>query len=63
MKTKIGMLKKYIERQAFDHSLWFDPTGASEAYLQQELRRLAWMIEDASIQQITDEIKAYDKRC
>ncbi|HEY2811804.1 MAG TPA: hypothetical protein VGJ00_10510 [Rhabdochlamydiaceae bacterium] len=62
MKTKIGMLKKYVERQAFDHGLWQDHDEVSKAYLQQELRRITWMIEDATIQQITDEIKRYDVR-
>ncbi len=36
----IGTLRKFVGRQAEDDGLWFVARTASEAYLQQELRRL-----------------------
>ena len=35
-----------VEEQAKDEGLWFVPITASEAYLQQELRRLHAVIEE-----------------
>lgn len=62
MKTKLSLLKDYIDKQANDHNLWFRATYPVERYLQEELRRIAWMIEDATLEQIIDEIKKYDGR-
>jgi hypothetical protein len=56
------MLKEYIDKQTDDNGLWFDVTYITEAYLQAELRRLAWMIEDATVEQIQDEINKYEER-
>lgn len=53
----IDLLRQYTEVQANDDGLWFDATHASEAYLQQELRRLVWMIEEADIEQLKEEIR------
>jgi hypothetical protein len=56
-KTKLEALKEYIELQANDHGLWFEAEYVSEVYLQQELRRVAWLIEEASVDEIRIEIK------
>lgn len=32
--------RKLVNEQAEDEALWFDATGASEAYLQREIRKL-----------------------
>lgn len=39
-------IQKLVNEQAEDESLWFIAETASEAYLQQELRRLHRMIEE-----------------
>ncbi len=62
MKSKWAMLKKYLDLQSDDYDLWFDTEYSTESYLQQELRRLAWMIEDATVEQIKDEINKYKER-
>lgn len=62
MKSKIPLLKRYIKKQARDPSLWFRACFISEMYLQQELRRLAYLIEDASIEELEHEIDKYDER-
>lgn len=41
--------KQLVDEQAEDSGLWFIADGAAEAYLQQELRRLHAVIEDAAI--------------
>jgi hypothetical protein len=38
---------KLVLKQAEDDGLWFSPQYASEAYLQQALRELAYVIEEA----------------
>ncbi len=38
-------VKKMVKEQAEDEGLWFEAQTASEAYLQQELRRLHRLIE------------------
>lgn len=62
MKSKLSLLKKYIEKQCDDSGLWFNACFISEIYLQQELRRIAWLIEDASAEEIECEINKYDER-
>lgn len=62
MKTKLAALKEYIDRQADDHLLWFRPQYNTEKCLQEELRRVGWLIEVASAEQIHEEIKKYEVR-
>ena len=62
MTNKLYLLKKYIELQAEDEGLWFISERITENYLQQELRRIAWMIEKASNEQIEREISFYKER-
>jgi hypothetical protein len=62
MKTKLTILREYIDKQADDYNLWFRSEKTTEKYLQEELRRVAWLIEDASIEQIHQEIKKYEAR-
>ncbi len=45
--NKLHLLKKYIAIQAEDESLWFHAEFATEAYLQIELRKIAYLIEEA----------------
>lgn len=54
--SKLALLKEYIAIQAESEGLWFEAETAPEAYLQQELRRVAWLIEDATETQIQAEI-------
>ncbi len=62
MKTKLQMLKQYIDKQADDHFLWFKAQVPTEKYLQEELRRIGWLIEVASAEQIQNEINRYEVR-
>ena len=55
-KSKLELLKEYISIQATDEALWFFAETIPESYLQQELRRVAWMIEEANEEQIKEEI-------
>lgn len=55
--TKLDLLKKYIALQAEDVHLWFDTENESEAYLQHELRKVAYMIEQATENEIKGFIK------
>lgn len=59
---KLACLKKYIEAQALDEGLWFVAETAPEAYLQQELRRVAWLIEEACWEQIMIEFSRLMER-
>ena len=43
---EIKQIKKLIDKQAKDKGLWFIATTTSEAYLQQELRKLHYCIEE-----------------
>ena len=43
---QVATLKSLVDQQANDPGLWFQAVTASEAYLQQELRRLHELIED-----------------
>lgn len=55
-EEKLKALQNYVALQADDESLWSVPVvgkqSVTEALLQQELRRLAWMIEEASVKEI-----------
>lgn len=62
MNNKLTLLKEYVDRQAQDYFLWFRPVLSTEKYLQEELRRISWLIEDASNEQIQNEIKKFDAR-
>jgi hypothetical protein len=59
---KESLLKEYVAMQAEDHGLWFDAETAPEAYLQQELRRVAYLIEEATLEEIQEEINRYKGR-
>lgn len=61
MKNKLTLLKEYIQKQADDDWLWPE-SETQESYPQQELRRIAWLIESATVEQIQDEINHYDER-
>lgn len=54
---KLDLLQQYIEVQAQDVGLWYKPEYSAEDYLQQELRRVAWLIEEATPDQIENEIE------
>lgn len=41
----LARIQKCVDEQAEDDGLWFQAETASEAYLQQELRKLHWAIE------------------
>ena len=46
VKELIDCIFKLVNSQAEDEVLWFKATNASEAYVQQELRKLHQIIED-----------------
>jgi hypothetical protein len=46
-EDQMKMLRQVTAQQAEDDGLWFIAETASEAYLQQELRRLHWLIEQS----------------
>jgi hypothetical protein len=54
---KLEALKEYIRIQDADEGLWFEPVIATECYLQQELRRIAFMVLRADRGQIEKEIE------
>jgi hypothetical protein len=58
--AKLELLKKYVAVQAEDEALWFQAEQITEAYLQRELRRLAWLIEEATDAQIEEAIAKYN---
>jgi len=47
-KEKIKIIKGIVKEQTDNDALWFDAQYATEAYLQQELRRLHEAIEGKS---------------
>lgn len=53
---KLLLLKEFISYIAEDDLLFFLGGNTREKKLQQELRRLAWLIEDADCEQIKNEI-------
>lgn len=57
MKDKMELIKKYIDIQSDDEDIWFRPETINEEILQDELRRLCWMIEEATPRQIEHEIR------
>jgi len=60
--SKIELLQQYLDIQAKDESLWFEAIHITEAYLQAELRRICWLIEDANRDQLLEEIRLYKER-
>jgi hypothetical protein len=53
---KLLLLKEFIGYLAEDELLFFLGGNSREKKLQQELRRLAWLIEDADCDQIKTQI-------
>jgi len=47
MCVALRRLKRFVARQAEDSGLWFGAEYASEAYVQQELRKLHEAVEKA----------------
>ena len=45
MKKKLEQIQELVNQQAEDEGLWFEAQTASEAYLQEELRKLHALIE------------------
>lgn len=62
MNTKLAALKQYIDKQADDHFIWYKTQLPAEKYLQEEIRRVAWLIEVASVEEIEKETKKYEGR-
>lgn len=62
MTTKLKLFKEYISIQAEDEALWFEARHITEAILQKELRKVAFLIEEATEQQIKKEIFLYKAR-
>jgi len=54
--TKVQMLQMYTKVIAGDAKLWFITKIPNELYLQNELHHLSWMIEEANIEEIGEEI-------
>ena len=61
MKNKLILLKEYVQRQADDDWLWPE-YPMQQTYAQGELKRVAWLIESATQEQIENEIAHYDER-
>lgn len=59
MKNKLALLKEYVGIQANDLDFWYVPENATERFFQKELRRLTWLIEDATCEQIQSAINNY----
>lgn len=53
---KLELLKEYIHAQEMDHGLWWQTETVAEGIMQEELRRVAWLIEEATDEQIQNEI-------
>jgi phage-related protein len=51
-KDALYYIQKFIDQQSNDEGLWFVAQTASEAYLQQELRKLHQVIEEYSLESI-----------
>jgi hypothetical protein len=58
-ENKLRLLKEYTEVQAYDNGLWFAATCITEDFVQRELRKTAWLIEEATEAEIEAEIKKY----
>lgn len=59
---KLELLKKYIEFQANDDGLWFKSERIMETYIQEELRRVAFLIEEATEKEIEITLANYKHR-
>lgn len=57
MSKKLELLKKYVAVQADDHACWCRSETMHERYLQQELKRVAWLIEQATNDEIVEAIQ------
>jgi hypothetical protein len=62
MKNKLHLIKMYLNIQAHDDALWFEAIYITEAYLQEQLRTLCWIIEEATNEQIQKAIDEYIER-
>jgi hypothetical protein len=62
MTNKLELLKQYVDIQANDDGVWIIPKTASEDYILQEFRRLVYLIEEASEDEIEEEIEVYRGR-
>lgn len=47
LKNAVQKLQKLVDEQAEDDGIWFIAESAPEAYLQQELRKIHKLIEEA----------------
>lgn len=54
---KLSLLKEYTRIQACDYTLWDPDLDIVASHIQQELRKVCWLIEEASEDQIKEEIK------
>ena len=59
---KLDLLKKYISIQEEDLDLWSSPKNSHEKYLRNELRRVAFLIQDMPEEDIEEEIEHYKSR-
>ena len=57
-RNKLKALQRLVDVQADNEGLWFDAERATEAYLQQSLRRLHNAVESDDLQQIESIIDA-----
>jgi len=55
--NKLELLRQYTDLQADDETIWLEPKSASEAHILRELRKLIWLIEEATENQIRTAIK------
>lgn len=62
MTSKLDLLKKYLDLQAQDESLWFVADTITEDILQTELRKIAYLIEEATPEAIKLAIKSYEEK-
>lgn len=56
---KLHLLKEIMCLQARREDLWFQADNIVEALLQQELRNVAWMIEEASEEKLEQILENY----
>lgn len=59
MKNKLTLLKEYVSLHGSDLYFSSSPGVDNPIFLQQELRRLWWLIEDATCDQIQTQINNY----
>lgn len=53
-REALTAIQAAVDMQAEDDALWFDARTVTEAYLQQELRKLHAVIEQAVTQAVSD---------